>query len=32
MYFEKVSRFENEDLKMPERKTALSAGYDMYVA
>ena len=30
MKFEKVSRF--EDVKMPERKTALSAGYDMYVA
>ena len=32
MKFEKVTRFENEDLKMPERKTALSAGSDMYVA
>lgn len=32
MYFEKVSKFENEDLKMPERKTVHSAGYDMYVA
>lgn len=30
--FEKVSRFENEDLIMPERKTAKSAGYDMAVA
>lgn len=30
--FEKVSRFADTDLIMPERKTAKSAGYDMAVA
>lgn len=30
--FEKVSRFANEELIMPERKTAKSAGYDMAIA
>jgi len=30
--FEKVSRFKDEELLMPERKTAKSAGYDMAVA
>lgn len=31
-YFEKVSRFANEDLPTPMRKTMYSAGYDMSVA
>ena len=30
--FEKVSKYENEDLTMPIRKTIDSAGYDMYAA
>jgi dUTP pyrophosphatase len=30
--FEKVSRFENEEIAMPVRKTAQSAGYDMVAA
>lgn len=30
--FEKVKRFENEDIQMPSRATANSAGYDLYVA
>ena len=30
--FEKVSRFENEDITMPSRKTQFSAGYDLAVA
>lgn len=30
--FEKVSRFEDEDIKMPERATANAAGYDMAAA
>jgi dUTPase len=31
--FEKVSRFaDDEELKLPERKTQLSAGYDFMVA
>lgn len=30
--FEKVSRFANIDIKMPKRKTANSAGYDMVAA
>lgn len=30
--FEKVKRFENEDIQMPKRATANSAGYDLYVA
>lgn len=32
MHFEKVKRFENEDIKLPVRATASSAGYDFYVA
>ena len=32
MHFEKVKRFENEDIKLPARATASSAGYDFYVA
>ena len=32
VYFEKVSRFADIDLPMPERKTAKSAGYDFVVA
>lgn len=32
VYFEKVSRFTNIDLPLPERKTAKSAGYDFTVA
>jgi len=32
VYFEKVSRFSDVDLSMPERKTAKSAGYDFVVA
>jgi dUTPase len=30
--FEKVSRFSEIDINLPERKTADSAGYDMEVA
>ena len=30
--FAKVKRFENEDLNLPSRKTAHSAGYDFEVA
>ena len=30
--FEKVSRFADVDIAMPERKTAKSAGYDFVVA
>ena len=30
--FEKVKRFENEDVQLPVRATASSAGYDFYVA
>jgi len=32
IYFEKVSRFSDVNLPMPERKTAKSAGYDFTVA
>lgn len=32
MKFEKVSRLENEDIVMPVRKTAASAGYDLAAA
>lgn len=32
MHFEKVKRFENEDIKLPVRATANSAGYDFYIA
>ena len=32
MHFEKVKRFENENIKLPVRATASSAGYDFYVA
>lgn len=32
VYFEKVSRFADVDLPMPERATANSAGYDLVVA
>jgi dUTPase len=32
MHFEKVKRFEDIELAMPERKTAHSAGYDFVVA
>ena len=32
MHFEKVKRFKDIDLAMPERKTAHSAGYDFVVA
>lgn len=31
-YFEKVSRFADVDINLPQRKTAYSAGYDMEVA
>ena len=32
MHFEKVKRFKDIDLAMPERKTMYSAGYDFIVA
>lgn len=32
MKFEKVSKYSNSDIKMPERKTQFSAGYDMVAA
>lgn len=32
MHFEKVKRFKNVDIPMPERKTAKAAGYDFVVA
>ena len=32
MHFEKVKRFKDIELAMPERKTMYSAGYDFVVA
>ena len=32
IYFEKVNRFANINLPLPERKTSKSAGYDFVVA
>ena len=32
MRFEKVKRYEKEDIKLPERKTQASAGYDFYAS
>lgn len=31
-YFEVVSKYSNSNIKLPERKTANSAGYDFEVA